>query len=73
MLYRFASVAILVSGPDPVFPATTAVVHAGFEDPPALVPESATEADALAVYRRVRDEIRVFVEGLPDSLPAPKP
>ena len=57
----------------PVFPATTAVVHAGFEDPPALVPESATEADALAVYRRVRDEIRVFVEGLPDSLPAPKP
>lgn len=57
----------------PVFPAKTAVVHIGFDDPPALVPESATEADALVVYRRVRDEIRAFVEGLPDSLPAPRP
>ena len=52
----------------PVFPATTAVVHIGFDDPPALVPESATEADALPAYRRVRDEIKAFVETLPESL-----
>ncbi len=57
----------------PVFPAETAVVHVAFDDPPALVPETATEADALPVYRRVRDEIRAFVEGLPGSLPEPKP
>jgi arsenate reductase len=57
----------------PVFPAGTAVVHVAFDDPPALVPETATEADALPVYRRVRDEIRAFVEGLPGSLPEPKP
>jgi arsenate reductase len=56
----------------PVFPARTAIVHIGFDDPPALVGESATENDALAVYRRVRDEIRVFVEGLPGNLPAPR-
>ena len=57
----------------PVFPAATAVVHVGFEDPPALVPESAAEADALTVYRRVRDEIKAFVERLPGSLRAPRP
>ena len=54
----------------PVFPADTAVVHVSFDDPPALVPETATEADALPVYRRVRDEIKAFVEGLPDGLAA---
>lgn len=52
----------------PVFPADIAVVHVSFDDPPALVPETATEADALPVYRRVRDEIKAFVEGLPDGL-----
>ena len=57
----------------PVFPAANAVVHVAFDDPPALVPETATETDALPVYRRVRDEIRAFVEGLPGSLPEPKP
>jgi len=56
----------------PVFPASTATVHIGFDDPPALVGDEETESDALAVYRRVRDEIRVFVEGLPGSLPAPR-
>lgn len=54
----------------PVFPADTAVVHVSFDDPPMLVPETATEADALPVYRRVRDEIKAFVEGLPDGLTA---
>jgi arsenate reductase len=57
----------------PLFPAGTALVHVGFDDPPALVPEEATEADALPVYRRVRDEIRAFVEQLPGNLPEPRP
>ena len=52
----------------PVFPADTTIVHVSFDDAPALVPETATEADALPIYRRVRDEIRVFVERLPDDL-----
>jgi len=38
-------------------------IHAGFDDPPALAAGAKTEAEALAHYRRVRDEIRAFVQG----------
>jgi arsenate reductase len=44
------------------------VVHVGFDDPPRLAERAATEEQALAPYRRVRDEIRAFVETLPESL-----
>ena len=44
------------------------VIHAGFDDPPALAKTAKTEEEALAHYRRVRDEIRVFIESLPASL-----
>ena len=44
------------------------VVHVGFDDPPKLAKEAKTEEEALAHYRRVRDEIRAFVESLPDSI-----
>ncbi len=54
----------------PVFPAgTTRVVHVGFEDPPELEKGAASEEEALGHYRRVRDQIRDFVIGLPGSLP----
>jgi arsenate reductase len=52
----------------PVFPGKTVRLHAGFDDPPALARGAATEEDALAIYRRVRDEIRAFVETLPEGL-----
>jgi arsenate reductase len=52
----------------PVFPGSTRVVHHGFDDPPALAKGAATEEEALGHYRRVRDEIRAFVEGLPADL-----
>lgn len=52
----------------PYFPARTKVVHVGFDDPPSLTASLTGEEEILAVYRRVRDEIRTFVEGLPDSL-----
>lgn len=41
------------------------VVHVGFDDPPALAKGAKTEEEALGHYRRVRDEVRKFVEGLP--------
>jgi arsenate reductase len=41
------------------------VVHVGFDDPPKLAKNAMTEEEALAPYRRVRDEIRAFVERLP--------
>lgn len=44
------------------------IVHVGFDDPPALAKTARTEDEALGHYRRVRDEIRAFVEGLPDNL-----
>ena len=52
----------------PVFPGKTRVVHVGFEDPPRLTQHLPDGEVKLAVYRRVRDEIRRFVETLPDSL-----
>lgn len=53
----------------PVLPGGAPVVHVGFEDPPRLARDAATEEEALAHYDRVRDAIRAFVEGLPESLP----
>jgi arsenate reductase len=52
----------------PVFPGTTIKVHHGFDDPPRLAKSARTEDEALIHYRRVRDEIRGFVETLPESL-----
>jgi arsenate reductase (thioredoxin) len=52
----------------PVLPVKAASVHVGFDDPPRLAAHAKTEAERLAPYRRVRDEIRAFVETLPDSL-----
>jgi arsenate reductase len=52
----------------PVFPGKTKVVHVGFDDPPKLAKDAKTEEEALAHYRRVRDEIRRFVETLPQGL-----
>ena len=52
----------------PVFPKKTRVVHVGFEDPPTLTNLLPDGEEKLAVYRRVRDEIRRFVETLPEAL-----
>ncbi|MFI4854256.1 MAG: arsenate reductase ArsC [Phycisphaerales bacterium JB065] len=52
----------------PVFPANTRVVHVGFEDPPKLAAHAATQEEAMHHYRRVRDEIRAYIETLPESL-----
>jgi arsenate reductase len=44
------------------------VVHVGFDDPPELAKTARTDEEAMAHYRRVRDEIRRFVETLPEGL-----
>lgn len=54
----------------PYFPARVRVVHRGFDDPPKLAAGERSEEEALAHYRRVRDEIRAFVEALPSGLEA---
>ena len=52
----------------PVFTGETQIIHAGFDDPPKLAENAKTEDEALDCYRRVRDEIKDFVETLPESL-----
>jgi arsenate reductase len=54
----------------PVFPGKVHRLHVGFDDPPRLATGAATEEEALSHYRRVREEIRGFIETLPDSLDA---
>ena len=48
----------------PVFSGRARVIHRGFDDPPQLAAEARDEEETLRHYRRVRDEIRGFVEGL---------
>lgn len=50
----------------PFFPGKAKVIHVGFDDPPALAKNAATDEEALNIYRAVRDEIRRFVERLPE-------
>lgn len=52
----------------PLFPRDATVVHYGFDDPPKLVPADASEEEKLVAFRRVRDEIKAYVETLPESL-----
>lgn len=52
----------------PLFPGRAKVIHVGFDDPPALARNAATQEEALEHYRRVRDEIQAFVETLPGAL-----
>ncbi len=54
----------------PVFPGHARVLHAGFDDPPTLTRHLPDGEAKLAVYRRVRDEIRAFIETLPEALRA---
>jgi arsenate reductase len=47
----------------PYFPGGK-IIHVGFDDPPRLTKDTADEEERLAVYRRVRDEIRDFIQSL---------
>ena len=52
----------------PIFPGDTTVLHHGFDDPPKLAENATSDDEALSIYRRIRDEIREFVEGLPEAI-----
>lgn len=56
----------------PSFPGKVKKIHVGFDDPPKLAREisarGGSEQEQLDAYRRVRDEIRKWVETLPESL-----
>lgn len=52
----------------PVFPGQVRRLHVGFEDPPRLAASAQNTEERLAPYRRVRDQIRSFIEQLPQML-----
>jgi arsenate reductase (thioredoxin) len=56
----------------PIFPGKAKVIHVGFPDPPRLAKElaekGASEEEQLDCYRQVRDEIRQWMQTLPQSL-----
>jgi len=56
----------------PFFPGNCKVIHVGFDDPPFMAKElkkkGASEEEQLDCYRKVRDQIKAFVETLPEAL-----
>ncbi len=54
----------------PLYLGAAQVIHVGFDDPPYLAKEAKSEEEALNHYRRVRDEIKAFIQTLPEALPA---
>ena len=53
----------------PIFLGKAKIIHIGFDDPPSLATSAESEDEVLSHFRRVRDEIRAFIEALPESLP----
>ncbi len=52
----------------PIFPGKAKSFHHGFDNPPVLARKAKSEEEALDLYRRVRDEIRDFIENMPNNL-----
>jgi arsenate reductase len=46
----------------PVFPSRSMMIHQAFDDPAASM---GSEAERMAVFRRVRDEIQAYLAGFP--------
>ena len=57
---------------DEFIPGNCKVLHVGFDDPPKMAKElaeqDASEEEQLECYRKVRDEIKRFIETLPEAL-----
>ncbi|WP_462271040.1 arsenate reductase ArsC [Desulfobacter sp.] len=56
----------------PYFPPRCKVLHVGFDDPPkmaaALAEQGESEEKQLDCYRKIRDEIKAFVEKMPENI-----
>ncbi len=49
----------------PVFPGKARIIHKPFDDPYFA---SGNEEEVMATFRKVRDNIRIFIETLPQSM-----
>jgi arsenate reductase (thioredoxin) len=54
----------------PLFSGKTKIVHVGFDDPPRLAKTAKSHEEAWDHYRRVRDEIKRFIEHFDEYMPA---
>lgn len=56
----------------PVFPSDCKVIHVGFDDPPKMAEKleklGASPEEQLQCYRQIRDEIKDFIQTLPEAL-----
>jgi arsenate reductase len=56
----------------PYFPPRCKVIHVGFDDPPKLAEALAKKGESkekqLDCFRKVRDEIKAFVEKMPENI-----
>lgn len=52
----------------PVFPGKTIIYHHGFSDPPRLAKDVKSIDEKLFHYRKVRDDIKTFIESIPEIL-----
>jgi arsenate reductase len=56
----------------PYFPPRCKVIHVGFDDPPKMAEElakqCADEEQQINCYRKIRDEIKSFVEKMPENI-----
>ena len=51
----------------PLFPRPVKKIHKSFDDPPYLAKSAESDDEILNIYRRIRDEIKAFVETLPEG------
>jgi len=52
----------------PVFPTSAKRIYHAFDNPKTLAKKLSSEVDILALYRRVRDEIKDFILKMPENL-----
>lgn len=52
----------------PTFPGNAKMIHYGFDDPRSITDVEEPDYLRIEPYRRVRDEIKSFVERLPDII-----
>lgn len=52
----------------PVFPGKAKRIHHAFDNPPRIAKTLTSQEEILSLYRRVRDEIKEFINKMPDNL-----
>ena len=52
----------------PTFPGNTKIIHVGFDDPMMYSENGDSHEEVLSHFRRTREEIKVFVEQLSETL-----